>query len=50
MWQASALLLEDHGVQRTGPAGDRFYSVGPDSPLRGAGRDGGAIGGFVWSQ
>ena len=48
-WQGSALLLGDHGVQRTGAAGDRFYTVAPDSPLRSAGRDGAAIGGFVWS-
>ncbi len=48
-WQGSALVQASHGITRTGDAGNRFYTILVGNGFVGAGKDGGNIGGFVFS-
>ena len=48
-WQESDVVVTNHGIVRTGTAGNRFYAVADDSPFRNVGRYGDNIGGFSWA-
>ncbi len=49
-WQGSALIQENHGIIRSGEAGNRFYTITNDSSFIGAGRYGDNIGGFTFGS
>jgi hypothetical protein len=49
-WQGNALILESHGIKRTGVAGNRFYYIEDDNKLIEAGRYGDTIGGFSFDD